>query len=85
MGYLFKPPSVRETPAGFGRLMMRYPIHRGDTILITDGVATRVRTPAVQDTQSAQYCYQGGHEYPITQAEYDILVANGYGAYIEVV
>lgn len=82
--YILRPPSVRETPAGFGRLLMRYPIHRGDTLLVTAGAVTRVRTASVQETQAADFCYLGGHEYTISQAEYDMLVAAGYSAYIEV-
>jgi hypothetical protein len=80
--YLFKPPTVDESPAGFSRLFWRYRIARGDSILVYGQSTVRVRTPAVQDTQEADYCYLGGHEYIITQPERDILVANGYGANI---
>jgi hypothetical protein len=63
--YLFKPPTVEEGPAGFTRLFWRYRIARANSILIKDGIVTSVRTPAVQDTQSADYCYLGGSEYVI--------------------
>ena len=79
MPYLFKPPTVEEGPAGFTRLFWRYRIARANSILIKDGIVTSVRTPAVQDTQSADYCYLGGSEYVITQTEKDILTGAGYG------
>lgn len=80
--YQFQPPTVDESPAGFSRLFWRYRIARGDSILVYGQSTVRVRTPAVQDTQEADYCYLGGHIYTITQVERDILVANGYGANI---
>jgi hypothetical protein len=85
MAYQFTPPTVDETPAGFGRLMWRYRIARGDTILVNGTTVTRVRTPGVDETISADYCYQGGHIYPITPVERTILINAGYGAYITTV
>jgi hypothetical protein len=82
MAYLFKPPTVDESPAGFSRLFWRYRIARGDTILVYGTTTVRTRTPGVDETQAADYCYLGGHEYILSQGEYDILVANGYGANI---
>jgi len=84
MTYTFKPPTVNEGPAGFGILFWRYKIARANSILVNGSVVTSIRTPAVQDTQSADYCYLGGHEYIITQPEYDILYAAGYGPYITI-
>jgi hypothetical protein len=85
MAYLFKPPTVNEGPAGFGILFWRYKIARADSILVFGTSVLRTRTPAVQDTQSADYCYLGGHEYILTQNEYNILVGAGYGANITTV
>ena len=82
MAYLFKPPAVDESPAGFSRLFWRYRIARGDTILVYGTTTVRTRTPGVDETQNADYCYLGGHEYILSQGEYNILVANGYGANI---
>ena len=82
MAYLFKPPAVEESPAGFSRLFWRYRIARGDTILVYGTTTVRTRTPGVDETQDADYCYLGGHEYILSQGEYDILVANGYSANI---
>ena len=82
MAYLFNPPTVEEGPAGFGRLFWRYRINRANSVLIYGLTTVSVRTPAVQDTEDADYCYLGGHEYILSQDEYDILVANGYGSSI---
>jgi hypothetical protein len=85
VAYKFKPPTVKEGPAGFGRLFWRYKIDRGDSILVYGTATTRTRTPAVQDTLDADYCYLGGHEYILSAKEYTILVNAGYGAYITTV
>jgi hypothetical protein len=82
MAYLFKPPTVEEGPAGFGRLFWRYLITRANTVLIYGLTTVSIRTPGVDETQAADYCYLGGHEYILSQPEYDILVANGYGSNI---
>jgi hypothetical protein len=82
MAYLFKPPTVEEGPAGFGRLFWRYRINRADTVLVYGTTTVSLRTPGVDQTQDADYCYLGGHEYILSPVEYNILVANGFGANI---
>jgi hypothetical protein len=67
-----------------GRFLSRYSIHRGDTLLVTGGVVTRVRTPSVDETLDADFCYLGGHEYVLSVAEYDVLVAAGFSDNITV-
>lgn len=85
MAYLFKPPTVDEGPAGFGRLFWRYRIARANTILVYGTAVVSERTPGVDETQAADYCYLGGHEYIITDPERTILVNAGYGANITTV
>ena len=85
MAYVFKPPTVEEGPAGFGILFWRYSLPRANSILVFGTAVVSTRTPAVQDTQSADYCYLGGHEYVLSQAEYTILTNAGYGANITTV
>jgi len=85
MGYLFKPPTVEEGPAGFGRLFWRYRIARANTILVYGTAVSSERTPGVDQTQEADYCYLGGHEYYLSAVEYNILVNAGYGASITTV
>jgi hypothetical protein len=85
VAYLLRTPTVKEGPAGFGRLFYRYKIDRNDSLLVYGTAVTRLRTPSVQETQEARYAYVGGHEYYLTQVEYDILVNAGYGQYITTV
>ena len=85
MAYLFKPPTVDEGPAGFTRLFWRYKIARANTILVYGTAVVSERTPGVDETQAADYCYLGGHEYYLSNAEYNILVNAGYSAYITTV
>jgi hypothetical protein len=85
MAYLFKPPTVEEGPAGFGRLFWRYRIARANTILVYGTAVASERTPGVDHTQVADFCYLGGHEYYLSTVEYNILVNAGYSAYITTV
>jgi hypothetical protein len=85
MAYLFKPPTVEEGPAGFGRLFWRYRIARSNTILVYGTTIYSQRTPGVDETQAATYCYLGGHEYFISDVERTILINGGYSAYITTV
>jgi hypothetical protein len=82
MAHQFIPPTVDETPAGFGRLMWRYRIARGDSILVNGTVVTRLRTPGVDQVAEADYAYIGGHIYIISDIEKTILDNAGYSAYI---
>lgn len=85
MAWKFVTPTVKETPAGFGWLFWRYPIDRSDTYLVTGTTVTHVRTPGVEQTTDADYCYLGGHEYIISDTEKTILTNAGYGPYITAV
>ena len=83
--YIFTPPTVEEGPAGFGRLFWRYRIARANTILVYGTTVKSERTPGVDETQAADYCYLGGHTHLITLPERNILVNAGYGDYISLV
>ena len=75
MAYQFTPPTVDETPGGFG-------IARGDSLLVNGTAVTRLRTPGVDQCLEADYYYLGGHIYIITEVEKTILENAGYGALI---
>ena len=85
MAYVFNPPTTEEGPAGFGWLFWRYRIARSNTLLVYGTSVQSERTPGVDETQNADYCYQGGHRYVLSTNEYNILNNAGYGAYITVV
>jgi hypothetical protein len=83
MAYYFTPPTVGEGPAGLGALFYRYKLTRANSILQrTDGSYYSIRTPSVDETQSALYYYPGGHKNLISESERTSLIAAGYGAYI---
>jgi hypothetical protein len=83
MAYYFLPPTVEEGPAGGGALFFRYKLTRANSVLQrTDGSYYSVRTPSVEETQSALYYYPGGHKNLISTDERTSLIAAGYGAYI---
>ena len=84
--YLFKTPSVAETPAGWHRLLARYAIHRGVTVMMIDGVYSSYRFPSQTETLQAQEVYLGGHEYVIDEKTKNRLtdssIGGNYGDYI---
>ena len=83
MAYYFLPPTVAEGPAGMGALFYRYKLNRANSVLQrTDGSYYSVRTPSVDETQSALYYYPGGHKNLISESERTSLIAAGYGANI---
>ena len=82
MAYVFNPPTVEEGPAGFGWLFWRYRIARSNTILVYGTSVRSERTPGVDETQNADYCYLGGHTYVLSTNEYNILTNAGWGSYI---
>ena len=85
MQYIFNPPTVEETPAGFGALFWRFRIPRADTITMTNGVVSSQRTYEISELLAADYYYVGGHVYTLSKTEYTQLVAAGYGSYITTV
>ena len=84
--YKFVTPSVAETPAGWHRLLARYAIHRGVTVMMIDGVYSSYRFPSQTETLQAQEVYLGGHEYIIDEATKvrltDASIGGVYGDYI---
>lgn len=82
MTYTLRPPTVEEGPAGLPPLFHRYKLLKADSLIMTAGVVTRQRTFSNAQTQAADFAYIGGHEYVLSQGEYDQLVAAGYGSFI---
>ena len=76
---IFRPPTVEEGPAGGGRLFYRYKITRGESIVKNGATYTRVRTPSLDEFLDADFVYQGGHEYEVTEGEKSALLAAGLG------
>lgn len=83
--YVFTPPTVDETPAGWDRLFIRVNIARGITVIQREDDTTyEARYPAQTELEDAKNFWMGGHENYLTQEEADYLTNQGYGAYISV-
>ena len=84
--YLFKTPFVAETPAGWHRLLARYAINRGVTVMMINGTYSYYRFPSQTETLEAQEVYLGGHQYVIDEATKNRLtdpsIGGNYGDYI---
>jgi len=85
--YLFTTPAVAETPAGWHRLLARYAINRGVTVMLVDGMYSSYRFPSQTETLQASEVYMGGHEYVIDEATKNRLtnasIGGNYGDYIK--
>jgi hypothetical protein len=78
------PPVVREGPVADGPLFARYKLYRGISIIQRiDGTWYTARYPAQTELDQAQRVYMGGHVYPLTSYDRDLLTAAGYGDDIE--
>lgn len=85
MAYYFVGPKVKETPAAYDRLFIRFGIDRGISVIQRqDGTYYQTRYPAQTELETARTYYLGGHEYLLSDAEVASLTAAGYGSYIVV-
>jgi hypothetical protein len=84
--YLFKTPSVEETPMGWHRLLERYSIARGVTVMMINGMYSSYRYPAQTEIAEASEVYMGGRDYIIDEKTKDRLtnptIGGNYGDYI---
>lgn len=78
MGYLFIPPTVNEGPMGGNWLFARYTRVQGVSVLKINGEYYEMRFPSQDEWNTAEIVYQGGHEYPVDEAEAASLIAAGY-------
>lgn len=77
--YLFVTPSVEETPMGWHRLLERYSIARGVTVMMVNGTYSSYRYPAQTEIATATEVYLGGHEYIIDEATKNRLTNTNIG------
>lgn len=81
--YIFRPPTVQETPAGGGILFARYGVHRGISVIKrADGSIYSTRYPALTDLEEADKSWLGGYKHVLTDEDNAELVAAGYGSNI---
>lgn len=80
--YTFTPPTVDDGLETTHPLFRRYKLRRGVSVLVQGSTVTAVQYPDQQSLGNYDHVYLGGHIYPISGAERDVLTAAGYGAYI---
>lgn len=84
--YLFKPPTVKQTPMAWNRLMVRYGIDRGQSVVMLNGYYTTTQYPSQTELAEANEYYLGGHNYVIDEDTKNRLtnptIGGVYGDYI---
>lgn len=58
-------------------------IRRGISLLVTGTTVVENQTPSQDDLAACDYYFLGGHEYTIDDAQAAVLIAAGYGEYLE--
>lgn len=80
---LFTPPTVRVSTGDNHPLFGRIRLHRGVSLLKTDGIYRQYQDSATaEDIDAADITYLGGHVYWISAAEAIALTNAGYGEWI---
>jgi hypothetical protein len=84
--YRFVLPTVKQTPMAWNRLMVRYALNRGVSVLMINGYYTTTQYPAQTELAEANEYYLGGHDYIIDQQTKDRLtnpaIGGVFGDYI---
>ncbi len=83
MAYVLRTPT-QEIAYTDHILLSRYPVLVGISLLITGGVATQVSDPSQDEVDAADYYFGGGRDHILTDAEYAVVNAAGYGSYVSV-
>ena len=77
--YIFKTPTVREGPAGGGRLFNFYKLDRGISIVKSGASYSQARYLLDEDLADYDIVYRGGYEYVVNEATKAALIAGGVG------
>lgn len=77
--YIFKPPTVREGPAGDSRLFWFYKLDKGITIVKSGGTYSQVRYLLDEDLSDYDEVYLGGRNHTVSEATKAALIAGGVG------
>lgn len=91
MGWVFNPPTVDDGPRFFPTSdrttvgLFRHFVGptRGRTVIKTGSTYVTSDAPYLDDLLAADAVYYGGHVHPVSDEEYALLVAAGFGAYLE--
>jgi len=77
--YIFKTPTVREGPAGGGRLFNFYKLNKGISIVKSGASYSQARYLLDEDLADYDIVYRGGYEYVVNEATKAALIAGGVG------
>jgi hypothetical protein len=77
--YIFKTPTVREGPAGGGRLFNFYKLDKGISIVKSGASYSQARYLLDEDLVDYDIVYRGGYEYVVDEATKTALIAGGVG------
>ncbi len=83
MTYVLRTPT-QEIAYTDHILLSRYPVLVGISLLITGGTATETSDPSQDEIDAADYYFGGGRDHILSDAEYAVVVAAGYGDYVSV-
>lgn len=78
MPYVFKPPTVKEGPAGGHRLFEFYTLDEGVTVYRVGDDFYETRYPSQDTLAEADEFWLGGHEYTVDDRTADMLTDAGY-------
>ena len=77
--YIFKTPTVREGPAGGGRLFHFYKLDKGVTVVKLGSKYSLVRYLVDEDLTDYDVVYLGGRNHVVNEATKAELIAGGIG------
>ena len=77
--YIFKTPTVREGPAGGGRLFNFYKLDKGISIVKSGASYSQARYLLDEDLADYDIVYRGGYKYVVNEATKAALIAGGVG------
>lgn len=80
--YLFTTPSFEMKPVNGGRLLSRYRMKYGQSVVKYGSTYETVVTPSIDVWNTADEVYLGGRVYEISDEEAALLTAAGFGQYL---
>lgn len=78
MAYTFTPPTYMLKNVNAGPLLSRFQTTFAYSVVKTGSTYESVTHPALEVFSTADFVYQGGHNYSITDGEAALLIAAGY-------
>lgn len=83
MAYTFTPPTYMLKNVNAGPLLSRFQTVYAFSVVKRGAAYESVTSPALDVWDDADFVYQGGHVYPITDEEAALLIAAGYEPTLE--